>query len=52
MNQHNFEIDDYNKPFILQRADPYMYISTQTEPITLRHLCQSMTGLFCGVLRP
>ena len=28
MNQHNFRVTDYNKPFILQRADPYMYKHT------------------------
>ena len=33
MNQHNFRVTDYNKPFILQRADPYMY-----KPVSYTHL--------------
>ena len=46
MNAANFIETKYNKPFIIQRADPYVYKDDKLGYL-LRHLYRIMTELCC-----
>lgn len=45
MDKTNYRQTEYNKPFIIQRADPYVYRHSD-EPIGLLHLYRNMTVLY------